>query len=88
MAQQAGALIGHYQMAERNVDYGILAVVRTLEALRISQPMVGGPLNLVRLTADGAEFLDDDAIEEAREQVARWEQEDQRTLDRLFDGDP
>jgi proteasome beta subunit len=87
MAQQAGALIGHYQMGERDVEYGVLAVVRVLEALRISQPMVGGPLNLVRLTADGAHFLDDDAVEEAREQVERWKQEDQRTLDRLFDGD-
>lgn len=87
MAQQAGALIGHYEMGERNVDYGVLAVVRVLEALRISQPMVGGPLNLVRLTPDGAHFLDEDAIEEAREQVDRWEQEDQRTLDRLFDDD-
>jgi proteasome beta subunit len=88
MAQQAGALIGHYRMAERNVDYGVLAVVRVLEALRISQPMVGGPLNLVRITPDGAEFLDEDTIEGAREQVDRWEREDQRTLDRLFDGDP
>jgi proteasome beta subunit len=74
-------------MGERNVDYGVLAVVRVLEALRISQPMVGGPLNLVRLTPDGADFLDDDAVAEARETVERWEQEDQRTLDRLFDDD-
>lgn len=85
MAQQAGALIGHYQMRERNVDYGVLAVVRVLEALRISQPMVGGPLNLVRITEDEARFLAEEEIEDAREQVERWEQADQRTLDELFD---
>jgi proteasome beta subunit len=88
MAQQAGALIGHYRMEQRNVDYGLLAVVRVLDALRMSQPMVGGPLNLVRITEDGASHLDDDRIEELREQVERWKDEDQHVLDRLFDGDP
>lgn len=88
MAQQAGALIGHYQMSERNVDYGVLAVVRVLEALRISQPMVGGPLNLVRLTEDEGRFLSEEEIEEARDHVERWERADQRTLDELFDDGP
>jgi proteasome beta subunit len=88
MAQQAGALLGHFQMAERDVDYGVLAVVRVLDALAVSQPMVGGPLNIVRLTEDGARHLEADAIDEVRADVARWEEADQRTLDALFDGDP
>jgi proteasome beta subunit len=88
MAQQAGALIGHFQMAERHVDYGVLAMVRVLDALTVSQPMVGGPLNLFRITEDGARALDDDEIDEVRADVERWEQADQETLDALFDGDP
>jgi proteasome beta subunit len=88
MAQQAGALLGHFQMAERDVDYGVMAVVRVLDALAVSQPMVGGPLNLARITPDGARHLDDDAIEEVRTHVRRWEEADQRALDSLFDGDP
>jgi proteasome beta subunit len=88
MAQQAGALLGHFQMAERDVDYGVMAVVRVLDALAVSQPMVGGPLSIVRMTADGAEHLDDDRIDEVRQHVERWEEADQRALDSLFDGDP
>jgi proteasome beta subunit len=88
MAQQAAALLGHFQMMHRDVDYGVLAVVRVLDALKTSQPMVGGPLNLVRITKEGAHHLDDDEVEEVRGHVTRWEEADLRTLDSLFDGDP
>ncbi|MEX1178522.1 MAG: hypothetical protein WEB09_08675 [Nitriliruptor sp.] len=88
MAQQAGALLGHFQMMERDVDYGVIAVVRVLDALTVSQPMVGGPLNIVRITPAGAEHLDDDAIEEVRGHVRRWEDAEQEALDALFVGDP
>jgi proteasome beta subunit len=88
MAQQAGALLGHFKMAERDVDYGVMAVVRVLDGLKVSQPMVGGPLNLFRITEDGARELDDDDIEEVRGHVERWKEADQRALDSLFEGDP
>lgn len=88
MAQQATALLGHFRMMERDVDYGVLGVVRVLDVLKVSQPMVGGPLCLVRITEDGARHLDDEAVAEAREHVARWQRADQRALDSLFDGDP
>lgn len=88
MAQQASALLGHFQMSERDVDYGVLAVVRVLDALAVSQPMVGGPLNICRITADRARHLDGDEVERVRRHVGRWEEADQATLDGLFDGDP
>lgn len=88
MAQQAAALLGHFQMDERDVDYGVLAVVRVLDALKASQPMVGGPLNVARITPDGVHHLDPDEIDEVRGHVRRWEDADQRALDSLFDGDP
>lgn len=88
MAQQAGALLGHFQMMDRDVDYGVMAVVRVLDALKVSQPMVGGPLNIARITPDGARQLEEKDIEEARRHVARWEQAERRALDGLFDGDP
>lgn len=88
MAQQAAALLGHFHLDERDVDYGVLAVVRVLDALKTSQPMVGGPLNVVRITPEEARHLDADEIEEVREHVQRWEDADQRALDSLFDGDP
>lgn len=88
MAQQAAALLGHFQMIERDVDYGMLAVVRVLDALRTSQPMVGGPLNVARITPEGVHHLDVDEIDDLREHVRRWEEADQRALDALFAGDP
>ncbi|MEX2422076.1 MAG: proteasome protein [Actinomycetota bacterium] len=88
MAQQAGALLAHFRMTERDVDYGIIAVVRVLDALSTSQPMVGGPLSVVRITADGARHLEDDDIAAARDHVARWEEAERSALDGLFDGDP
>jgi len=88
MAQQAGALLGHFRMADRDVDYGVLAVVRVLDALAISQPQVGGPLNVSRITPEGARLLEDDEVADVRRHVERWEDADRTTLDNLFDGDP
>lgn len=88
MAQQAGALLGHFQMMTRDVDYGVLAMVRVLDALTTSQPMVGGPINVARITEEGARHLDEEEIEEVRGHVERWEQADRHTLDTLFAGDP
>jgi proteasome beta subunit len=85
MAQQAGALLGHFRMVDRPVGYGVMAVVRVLEALRISQPTVGGPINLVRITPEAAHFLDEDEVEEALDDVRRWEEADRRALDGLFE---
>lgn len=85
MAQQASALLGHYRMTDRAVRYGVIGAVRVLDALRISQPTVGGPLNIVRLTDEGAHHLSEDEVQEARDAVHRWEAMDRRTLDDLFD---
>lgn len=88
MAQQAGALLGHFRISDRDVDYGVLAVVRVLDALAISQPQVGGPLNVCRITPDEARLLEDDEVADVRRHVERWEDADRTTLDNLFDGDP
>lgn len=87
MAQQAGALLGHYRMLDRDVDYGVLAVVRVLDALAVSQPQVGGPINVSRITPDGARLLEDDDVEKVRKHVKRWEEADRQSLDSVFDGD-
>lgn len=86
MAQQASALLGHFQMEDRPVEYGVVAAARVLDALRVSQPTVGGPLNLIRMTPDGAHHLDDDEEAEALEDVRRWEDADRRALDAVFNG--
>jgi len=46
MAQQAGALLAHFRMTERDVDYGVVAVVRILDTLRVTSPSIGGPIDL------------------------------------------
>lgn len=85
MAQQAGALLEHFQMADRRVDYGLLAVLRVLDALAASSPTVGGPMSLCRLTPDdGAHHLDDDEVGEVRERCAELERAEQEALDRMF----
>jgi proteasome beta subunit len=85
MAQQAGALLAQYRMTERSVDHGVVAVMRVLDALDRTSPSIGGPMNLCRMTPDGARHLDGREIEQARERVRRWVELEQRALDELFD---
>jgi proteasome beta subunit len=84
MAQQAGVLLAHFQMSEREVDFGVIAVLRVLEALELTSPSVGDPFSVARITPEGAEHLDDDQLERARKDLQRWEQLEQEALDGLF----
>lgn len=83
MAQQAGALLAHFQMTERDVDHGVLAAVRVLDALRITSPSVGGPVDVYRLTPDGGDALSEEDIEQVRARVRRWAELESDALDRL-----
>ena len=83
MAQQAGALLAHFEMTERDVDHGVLAAVRVLDALRITSPSVGGPVDVYRMTPDGAEALTERQIKKVRTRVQRWEELENEVLDRL-----
>lgn len=84
MAQQAHALLAHFQMTERDVEYGMVAAIRVLDALDASSPSVGGPMDLCRITPDGAEHLGDDEVKEIRRQRDRWIAFEHDALDRLF----
>ena len=84
MAQQAAALLAHFQMTERDVDHGVLAAVRVVDALRITSPSVGGPVDIYRLTPDGTVALSDDDIERVRERVRRWAKLESEALDHLL----
>jgi proteasome beta subunit len=84
MAQQAGVLLAHFRMTERSVEHGIVAAIRVLEALELTSPSVGDPFSVARITPDGAEHLDEDAIQEAHERSLRWQELEQRALDDLF----
>lgn len=86
MAQQAGALLAHFRMTERDVDYGVVAVVRVLDALRVTSPSIGGPIDVYRLTADGATALSEKDIDRVRRQVQRWSELETSALDELFAG--
>ncbi|MGV0787635.1 proteasome protein [Mycolicibacterium sp. XJ2] len=85
MAQQAHALLAHFEMGERSVDYGMVAALRVLDALDASSPSVGGPMDLCRITPEGARHLDEEAVAEVRDNVHRWTELEQRALDGLFD---
>ena len=85
MAQQAFALLAHFRMAERDVDYGVVAALRVLDALDTSSPSVGGPMDICRITPEGAKHLDEDEVAHVRERVQRWIRLEQRALDELFD---
>ena len=84
MAQQAGALLAHFRMTERDVDYGVVAVVRMLDTLRMTSPSIGGPVDIYRITADGAAALSEKDIDRVREQVQRWSELESKALDDLF----
>ncbi|HZG91228.1 MAG TPA: hypothetical protein VEZ42_13540 [Pseudonocardia sp.] len=88
MAQQAGALLAHFRMTERDVDHGVLAAVRVLDALRMTSPSVGGPIDVYRMTPDGARALAPQDIERVRERVRRWEELEDKLLDELWGEDP
>lgn len=85
MAQQAGALLAHFQMKERSVDHGVVAAVRVIDALAKTSPSVGGELDVYRITPEGAQELDEAEVEEARRHAKRWEDLEQKALDDLFD---
>jgi 20S proteasome alpha/beta subunit len=84
MAQQAGALLAHFRMTERDVDYGVVAVVRILDTLRMTSPSIGGPVDVYRITADEATALSDKDIDRVRKQVQRWSERESQVLDGLF----
>jgi hypothetical protein len=84
MAQQAHALLANFRMTERGVDYGVVAALRVLDALDVSSPSVGGPMDLCRITADGAHRLDPEEVDGIREHVGRWLKLEERALDELF----
>ena len=84
MAQQAHALLAHFGMTERNIDYGVVAALRVLDALDASSPSVGGPMDICRLTPEGADHLTPEEVDEARGRVGRWVELEQQALDQLF----
>ena len=63
--------------------HGVLAAVRVLDALRITSPSIGGPIDVYRLTADGAYGLTDEDVERVRERVRQWAELENEVLDRL-----
>ncbi|MDG4667527.1 proteasome protein [Mycobacterium sp. 236(2023)] len=85
MAQQAHALLAHFGMTERDVDYGVVAALRVLDALDASSPSVGGPMDICRITAEGAHHLAEEEVEDVRRQVNRWVGLEHKALDGLFD---
>jgi proteasome beta subunit len=84
MAQQAGALLAHFQVGERTMDHGVVIAVRVLDALSTSVPSVGGEFDVARISAEGAVHLDDDQINEARELVRSWGAREQEALEELL----
>ena len=85
MAQQAGALLSHFRMTTRTVEYGVVGVVRVLEALDQTSPSVGGPFSVAYIREGGAHHLDEKEIAKALKDSQRWRDLEHEALDRLFD---
>lgn len=85
MAQQAHALLSHFRMSERDVEYGVLTALRVLDALDASSSSVGGPMDICRITPEGADHLSEDEVNDVRRQVSRWIEREHEVLDALFD---
>ncbi len=83
MAQQAAALLAHFSMPDRDVDHGVLAAVRVLDTLKITSPSVGGPVDVFRITPDGAVQLAEKDIAKVRTRVERWTALENDVLDQL-----
>jgi proteasome beta subunit len=87
MAQQAGALLSHFDMRHRSVRHGVAGIVRVLDALTITSPSVGLEIDVATITSEGARHLTDEEITAVRKDVERWRDGEQRVLDELFPGD-
>ena len=87
MAQQAGALLSHFDMVDRSVRHGVAGIVRVLDALRTTSPSVGLEIDVCAITAEGARHLTDEEITAVREDVERWRALERKALDDLFPGD-
>lgn len=85
MAQQAYALLAHFRMTKRSVEYGTVAALRVLDALDASSPSVGGPMDICCITPDKARHFDEDEVARVRESAARWIDLEQKAIDELFD---
>ena len=57
--------------------------MRVLDALRVTAPSVGGPVDVYRMTADGADALSEEDIEQVRKRVRRWTELENEALDQL-----
>ena len=87
MAQQAGALLSHFDMVERSVRHGVVGIVRVLDALTTTSPSVGLKIDVAHITAEGAHHLDGNEIAAARDDLVRWRGLEEKALDDLFPGD-
>jgi proteasome beta subunit len=85
MAQQAYALLAHFRMTERSVDYGVVAALRVLDALDATSPSVGPPMDICRISPDEARHFDPDEVEAVRTRVKRWVELENQALDQLFE---
>jgi proteasome beta subunit len=77
--------LGHFRMTERDVDHGVVAALRVLDALDATSPSVGAPMDICRITADGARHFNPDEVDAVRTQVQRWVELENVALDQLFD---
>ncbi|MEV0155315.1 hypothetical protein AB0H57_16450 [Micromonospora sp. NPDC050686] len=72
-------------MTTRTAEYGVVGVVRVLEALERTSPSVGGPFSVASIREEGAHHLDEKEIAKALKYAQRWRDLEQEALDRLFD---
>jgi len=84
MARQAGTLLSHFRVTERSLDHGVAAAVRVLDSLRITAPKVGGPIDVCRINEDGAHHLEEPEVEDVRERIRDWRDQEQKAFDDLF----
>lgn len=84
MAQQAHALLSNFQVRDRGVDYGVVAALRVLDTLDASSPSVGAPMDLCRITPDGAHHLGTEEIDDVRHRIGRWIELEQRAIDEVL----
>ncbi|MET7468421.1 proteasome protein [Micromonospora sp. NPDC005686] len=85
MAQQAGALLSHFRMTTRTAEFGVVGMVRVLEALERTSPSVGRPFSVACIREEGAHHLDEKEIAKALKDAERWRDLEQKALDGLFD---
>jgi proteasome beta subunit len=83
------ALLGHFRPAERPLSQGRLIAYRVIDAaIQTSMAGVGGDIQMWYVDASGVHQVGKDEMDQIRDLVGAWQDDEGRLFDRTFGSEP